>query len=146
MPKTRLTTQDNFRENLRKLIAVHGISNRELARRTNGRVSDRYIGMILNGDYVPTIEMAQYIGEAFGLTGWHMIMPNLPYELARTGKLDRFVEGLPNTPADTQEYIAGIIAREAAAPYDVPKSAEEDGPNIPPAPAAPPARPRRKKV
>lgn len=142
MRKKRQSTQENFRENLRKLIALYGISQREVARRTNGQVSDRYVGMILKGDYVPTIEVAQHIGEAFGLTGWHMIMPDLPLELARTGKLEKLISGFANTPADTQAYIAAVIEREALPPQE-PDDNGDTPPN--PQPIAPKPRARKAK-
>jgi len=113
MHRRKAPVKDNFRRNLETLLNQFGWSNRELSRRTNGEVSDRYIGMLRAGDYVPTIEMAESIGQAFGLDGWHMIRPNLVYELAKSGQLDRLLDGYCESERKARDYIDSIIEREA---------------------------------
>jgi len=105
--------RETFRANLASLLKLTGWSNRELAARTNQGVSDRYIGKLLIGECSPTIDAAETIGQAFGLTGWDMITPNLDLELARSGRLRELVANYLADPAETRAYIDAVAKRDA---------------------------------
>lgn len=114
MPMTnRIAPRDTFRANLASLIKLTGWSNREVSRRTNGEVSDRYISMLLRGECSPTIDAAEAIGAAFGLTGWDMITPNLNIELARSGRLRDLVANYLADPDETRTYLDAVAKRDA---------------------------------
>lgn len=69
--------------------------------------------MLVQGTCVPTIDVADYIGAAFELTGWDMITPNLHFELAKSGRLQRLVQNFMADPAETQAYIESVAKRDA---------------------------------
>jgi len=131
MKRKPLTTQDTFRSNLRMLLQVTGWSNNELSRRAGldeegkPRVSGRYVGMLLAGEYTPTIDVTEAIGAAFGLNGWHMIRPGLQYDLAKSGKLDQLLDNFSRAPEHSQEYVQRTLERDA------PADPEPDGDNKP---------------
>lgn len=131
MKKKPASTQETFRANLRMLLQAIGWSNAELSRRAgkneqgDPRVSGRYIGMLLAGDYIPTIEITEAIGEAFGLNGWHMIRPGLQYDLAKSGKLDQLLDNYSRAPEHSQEYVQRTLER------DVPPDDDSDPPTTP---------------
>jgi transcriptional regulator with XRE-family HTH domain len=104
LPKDSLVT------NLRMLLAKTGMSVGELASKSG--VSKRMIDYILAGERKATIPTAEKLAEPFGLSGWQLIMPNLPYELARNGKLDRLIDSYEHSNDATRGYVDSVLERE----------------------------------
>jgi hypothetical protein len=63
---------------------------RDLASRCS--VSYRQVHNILDGTSVPTTETVDEIARAFGLRGWHLLIPDLPAELVTSATLERLVQ------------------------------------------------------
>jgi transcriptional regulator with XRE-family HTH domain len=102
----------NFVTNLKQLLATTKISKKDVAKKAG--VTPRYIDKLLTYGSYPTIEVAEGIGSAFGVSGWQMIMPNLHYELAKSGKLDKIIDDYSASSSTTQEFICEVLAREIA--------------------------------
>jgi transcriptional regulator with XRE-family HTH domain len=101
-------------QNLTMLLNKTNMSVAELSRRSG--VTGRMIHYILNRDRQASVEVAGKLASAFGLTGWQMIMPSLPYDLAKTGQLDKLIDAYAHCDTVTQNYLNSVMQREAT--YD----------------------------
>lgn len=108
--KKRQPPAKTLAENLNKLMAATGWSNRHLAQLAG--VSDRYIGMIRKSEYKATVEIAEALAKPFGLTAWQLIMPNLDAELARNGALEALIQNYQASSQQAREYIDSVAERE----------------------------------
>lgn len=104
----RPKTQDNLRNNLTALLEARDWSNKDLARES--RVSDRHIGMILNGERKPTIDVAEKLAKAFGLPGWQLIRPNLRADLIGVENLKHLIDNYESADKQGREHIEGAAA------------------------------------
>lgn len=103
----------NFVENLRHLIEGHIISKADLEKKSG--VSGRHIDFMLKYERYPSIEVADKIGSALGLTGWQMLIPGLPYDLAKSGKIDSLIREYSESSKATQDYVSEVLHRERKA-------------------------------
>ena len=111
-PVTKKThTSETFVANLKMLMAETGLKSKDVAARSG--VSLRMVQYILSGERKPTVDVAEDIGSAFGLTGWQMIVPSLRTDLARSGKLSRLVSNYMKSSQSGQDYISQVAEREA---------------------------------
>ena len=111
MAKKRQLPADTLADNLTRLMAKFGYSNRKLGELSG--ISDRYIGMIRNGDNKATVDVADALAKPFGLTGWQLIIPGLDIEAAANGRIDKLVRNYQKAPPASRDYIDGIAARDA---------------------------------
>lgn len=109
--KNRPKTSETIAQNIKKLSDAQQISLDEIARRAG--VTRRAIQYILSGERVPSIEMAESIGQALNVTGWQLLIPNLAEELARSGRLSALVSNYMADPAETQSYLESVAQRDA---------------------------------
>lgn len=108
--KDRPKTRDTLANNLRALMRATKTTKDDLAKRSG--ISERMIAYILAKERVATIDVTEALGKPFGLTGWQMMIPNLPVELARSGRLTTLVENY--IASDTgREYIDHVAEQEA---------------------------------
>ena len=99
-----------FVNNLKYLLLTTGITKKELAEKS--KVSARYIDYILNYEKYPSIEIAENIAKGFGLEGWHMILPNLNYELGKNGKLNTLLKEFSESTKVTQDYVSEVLHKK----------------------------------
>lgn len=98
-----------FVTNLKYLLEITGMHKTELAQKSG--ISARYIDYLLKYEKYPTIEMAENIGRSFGLSGWHMILPDLNYELGKNGKLETLLKEYTSSSKVTQDYVSEVLHR-----------------------------------
>lgn len=108
------STRDNLVANVRWLMSETGWTQVELAERSG--VSQTAISKVLRGDMVPTIEFAEKLASAFGLSGWHIIMPDLPGDLLRNGTLEKLFRDFIASSESGRQFISQVANREAAKP------------------------------
>lgn len=99
--------------NLAALMKSRGWSARELSRRTKGEVSDRYIGMILKGEYSASVEVLDQLAAAFGLYGWEIVVPGLPSDPEAAQFLSNLVKAYLVADKEGQAYVLHVADREA---------------------------------
>lgn len=107
-------TSDTLITNLKTLMNVTKMTKDQVA--TKSGISSRMISYILAGEKTPSIELAEALGKAFGLSGWHMIMPSLPYDLAKSGKLyelDELVRNYVASDDEGRDFLNKAAQREA---------------------------------
>jgi len=103
--------QETLIANLKMLMSKTNMSNKEIAQKSG--VSTRMIDYILNGQRGATIETAEKLANVFGLTGWQIIMPSLPYDIAKSGALDKLIKDFSHCGDISQQYISSVAQREA---------------------------------
>jgi transcriptional regulator with XRE-family HTH domain len=104
-------TVTDFVANLRYLLDNVGMTKRDLA--TKSGISARYIDYLLSFEKYPTIEIAEKIGKAYGISGWQMIMPHLDYELAKGGTIDELIREYVESPKTTQDFVTDVLKRQS---------------------------------
>lgn len=100
-----------FVKNLKYLLEITGMHKNDVAKKSG--VSSRYIDYLLNFDKYPSIEVAENIGQAFGLNGWHMILPDLDYELGKNGNLEELLKDFTDSSKVTQDYVFEVLHRRS---------------------------------
>jgi transcriptional regulator with XRE-family HTH domain len=98
-------------KNLKMLMTKTGMSSADIAKKSG--VSKRMIDYILSGERKPSVEVAGQIAEGFGLTGWQLIMPSLPYDIAKDGTLDKLINNFSHCDNKSQDYISHIAEKDA---------------------------------
>jgi transcriptional regulator with XRE-family HTH domain len=98
----RPATRETLARNLQMLMEVRGWTQTSLAQKSG--VSQRQISNILNAKTGCSVEHADALAKAFGLHGWHLIMPSLPEDLVN-GALSRLLD---NYLASSTEGRAAI--------------------------------------
>lgn len=105
------TTAETLITNLKMLMAKTKTNTAWIARQSG--VSKRMVDYILSGERGASIEVAEKIANAYGITGWQLIMPSLPYDLASSGKLDRLINKFEHCSQVAQDYVLDVLKREA---------------------------------
>lgn len=109
--KTRPSTTDTLITNLRALMEATGIKKPELAKKSG--VSERMIAYLMAKERTPTVDVAEALGKVFGLTGWQLILPGLPIELAKNGRLEKLVKNYSKLSVNGREFVDRVAEREA---------------------------------
>lgn len=121
---------DIFKQNLIMLMAKTKVKSSWIA--THSGVSKRMIDYIVEGERTPTIDTANKIAECFGLAGWQMQMPSLPYDIAKSGVLDHLIDVFTHSDKETRNYTLKVMERDAE--YNKAEGTEEAKPTHQPAP------------
>ena len=97
-------------------MAQSGLSQKEVADRAG--VSQKTISNMLNSDQpgigASTIDKVEAVANAFGLHGWHLIMPGLPDDMVSCKSLSKLVEDFLSSPPSSRELISHTAGREKA--------------------------------
>lgn len=107
----KITPAETLVINLKMLLSITKITTGELALKSG--VSKRMIDYILSGERKPSVEVAGQLAEGFGLTGWQLIMPSLPYDIAKNGILDKLIKDFIHCDTTSQDYISHVAQRDA---------------------------------
>lgn len=106
------STKEVFANNLRHLMRLTGWTQTELAKHSG--ISQKSISNILSGSQAPTIETAESLAQAFGLEGWHLIMPGLPSDLVSSPSIEKLMKNFASASTEGRKMISIIAEREAA--------------------------------
>jgi transcriptional regulator with XRE-family HTH domain len=74
-----------FQQNVKRVLKVKGISQRDLARRLN--VSDSAISELLNGNYGISLDYVDRVAKALGETNFSLVIPTIPEEVSRLAEI-----------------------------------------------------------
>lgn len=97
--------------NLSYLMDKHQLSCAALAKRSG--VSAKTINNMTNTRYNVTLDSVDAVARAFGLSGWHLIMPNLPADLIESRSLENLVTRYAGLPAEGRDQVERTADREA---------------------------------
>lgn len=109
--KNRPKTQETLAYNLYRLMEMEDMELETLAKKSG--VSSRMIRFIMKQQRVPSVEIADKLAEAFGLTGWQLIMPNLIGSLSEFKHIDSLFHDWLAADADGRKFIESAAHREA---------------------------------
>lgn len=107
----RLNPADTLVQNLKALLEAVGMKKAELARQSG--VSLRQINYILSRERTPSVEVADDLARPFKLLGWHLLMPGLQADLAKSGKLKKLMDNYAHSSNEGRSYIDRVAEREA---------------------------------
>jgi transcriptional regulator with XRE-family HTH domain len=110
MAVKRPATRQTLAENLAALMAQAGWNQVELSKRSG--VSQRQISNILRQETGCSIEHADALARAFGLQGWHLIMPTLRRDLSG-GALEKLIDRYAAASAEGRAAIDRIAELES---------------------------------
>lgn len=108
--ETRPAPRESLAHNVRLLMDKAGFDQADLAKRAG--VSQKTISNLVNARTAPTLDNVERVARAFGLTAWHLIMPNLPDELVAGGKIEKLVSKYIAADPAEREYIDFILDRK----------------------------------
>lgn len=108
--RQRPHTANSVAKNLKALMEGADWNQSELARRSG--VSQRHISDILKGHTQCTIPVANDLAAPFGLTGWHLLLPDLPKDLVGSPAIARLVAAYIKADAAGREFLDAAGERE----------------------------------
>lgn len=76
-------------------------------------VSQTMISSILAQKSSCSVETADALAHAFGLTGWHMLMPGLSEDLLKSKAVQKLLETYINATPEGQALIDAMALRES---------------------------------
>lgn len=112
MSSSRPRTEETIAKNLRRLMDMRGWSEEATAKAAG--VSQKTINNTLNKNYRPKVETVDQIANAFGLKGWHLMIPDLCQDLEAGGRLAALIEHWGEASTDGKTAIENLAGREAA--------------------------------
>lgn len=101
--------------NLAELLRVTEMSKTDLSRKSG--VSLRSIYYALSQERIVGIDTVDALARVFGLSGYHLQMPEFDFKAMKSGKLDALIKGYIEGDED------GRMLMEAQAKYSVKKAA-----------------------
>jgi transcriptional regulator with XRE-family HTH domain len=104
-------TRETLARNLRALMDMREWTQTEMARRSG--VSQRMVSHVLSRSTGCSIETADALAKPFGLTGWHLLIPDLPDELLRSPSLQSLVDAFVHASDSGRAMISMVAEREA---------------------------------
>lgn len=87
-----------------------GWNQSELGRRSG--VSQRHISDILKSHTQCTIPVANDLAAPFGLTGWHLLLPELPKDLVASPAIAKLVAAYIKADEAGREFLDAAAERE----------------------------------
>lgn len=112
--KKRPHTTEVISKNLRALMDLQKMSVSELAKASG--VSPRMIQYVLDRERTPSVEIADDLGVALGVTGWLLMLHDLDYALAKSGRISDLIKNYMDDPDDTRAYLDSVAKRDARKP------------------------------
>lgn len=61
-----------------------------------------------------TLDSVDAVARVFGLTAWHLIMPNLPADMLESKTLEQHVAKFCQLPKASRDQVDAFLDREAA--------------------------------
>lgn len=107
----RPNTRNSLAKNLRTLMAIRDWNQVELSKKSS--VSQRMISSILSEESGCSVETADALAHAFGLQGWHLIMPDLTEDLLKSKAVQGLFESYVHASPEGRALIDAMAAREA---------------------------------
>jgi transcriptional regulator with XRE-family HTH domain len=107
----RPNTRETLAKNLRTLMTIRDWTQVDLAGKSG--VSQTMISSVLNERSGCSIETADALAHAFGLTGWHLLMPGLTEDLLKSKAVQKLLETYVNATPEGQALIDAMAVRES---------------------------------
>lgn len=110
--KANNKTRETLANNVNYLMEINKDSGESVAKRCG--VSPKTVNNVRNTQHSVTLDVIDKIASAFGLNGWHLIMPNLPDDLKSSKQIEKLYSDYTKASADGRDMIEKIAEREAS--------------------------------
>lgn len=107
----RSSTRDTLAGNLKTLMALRSWTQVQLAEKSG--VSQTMISSVLNARSGCSVETADALAHAFGLTGWNLLMPGLSEDLLKSKAVQKLLESYVHASPEGQALIDAMALRES---------------------------------
>lgn len=107
----RPNTRETLAKNLGTLMKIRDWTQVDLAGKSG--VSQTMISSVLNERSGCSIETADALAHAFGLTGWHLLMPGLTEDLLKSKAVQKLLDTYVNATPEGQALIDAMAVRES---------------------------------
>lgn len=107
----RTDSQDTIAHNVRALMDMRKWSEYDLEKASG--VAQKTINNVLNKRTFCGIDTADSLAHAFGLQGWHLLIPELPDELLDSPSLAKLVGDWAHASDEGRKHIAHVAEQEA---------------------------------
>jgi transcriptional regulator with XRE-family HTH domain len=107
----RPSTREALSKNLRTLMTIRDWTQVQLAEKSG--VSQTMISSVLAERSGCSVETADALAHAFGLTGWHLLMPGLTEDLLKSKAVQKLLESYVNASPEGQTLIDAMATRES---------------------------------
>lgn len=104
----RPSTRETLAKNLKTLMAIRDWNQVQLAEKSG--VSQTMISSILGAKSGCSVDTAEALGHAFGLTGWHLLMPGLTEDLLKSHAVQKLLESYVDASPEGRAFIDAAIA------------------------------------
>jgi transcriptional regulator with XRE-family HTH domain len=104
----RSSTRDTLAKNLRTLMTIRGWTQTQLAEKSG--VSQTMISSVLTAKSGCSVETADALGHAFGLTGWHLLMAGLTEDLLKSKAVQKLLESYIDATPEGRAFIDAAMA------------------------------------
>lgn len=104
----RPSTRETLAKNLRTLMTLRDWKQPQLAEKSG--VSQTMISSILAGRSGCSVETADALAHAFGLTGWHLLMPGLTEDLLKSKAVQKLLESYVDSTPEGRAFIDAALA------------------------------------
>lgn len=106
-----MSTIETLIKNTKLLMRIHEMDEKALSKKSG--VSLRMVYYVLSGERKPTIDIADKLASALGVTGWQLILPSLTETLAKNSRLNKLIDDYSKCSKESQDYIFHVAEREA---------------------------------
>lgn len=107
----RPSTRETLAKNLRTLMAIRDWTQVQLAEKSG--ISQTMISSILREQSGCSVENADALAHAFGLTGWHLLMPGLTEDLLKSKAVQTLLESYIDASPEGKALIDAMAIRES---------------------------------
>ena len=109
--ETNKTTRVALSRNVSHLMAKHGDTQATLAKRAG--ISQSNVYYVVATERNVRLDTVEAIASAYGLSGWHLINPNLPRDLVDSPSLSKLVDSYARTTPEGRAMFDAIAERES---------------------------------
>lgn len=99
----RPSTRDTLATNIKTLMTLRGWTQVQLAEKSG--VSQTMISSVTGAKSGCSVETAEAIAHAFGLTGWHLLMPGLTEDLLKSKAVQKLLESYVDATPEGRAFI-----------------------------------------
>jgi transcriptional regulator with XRE-family HTH domain len=100
-------------KNLKLLMSAAGLKAPEIARRSG--VDPKTVNNMIHGRFDPRPEKAEQVAAVFGLSGWQLLIPDLPADMLKNGTLEQLIANYVSASPEGRDSISRVA--EIAAKY-----------------------------
>ena len=110
----KIPPRETLARNLRHLKQMREWSDATIAKKAG--ISAKAVNNMINARHSPNIDDVDAVARVFGLTGWHLIMPNLPDDLINSPNVGSLFTSYASADPEGRKVIDMIAEREGKKP------------------------------